>query len=321
MKFTAYPLKMRPIFKERVWGGSNLKTALNKKIYGHKKIGESWEISTVGENISIIENGKYRNVSLLELVNDYSEQLLGGNFKNSTVFPLLYKFIDATENLSVQLHPDKEKAFKLEKKYIGKTEGWYIIKSKTNKIILDFDKKLSYADIKKEIRNNQIENILNYHTAAAGDFVYIPAGTVHAILANTLIAEIQEPSDITYRLYDWNRNLADRPLNIEKCLISLKNNRKQLLQITACKSSGIVNLFHNKIFKIDLLTSKKSAFYSNNYFIILSNLGGNCSIEIFNSSREEFQFNKGETILMPAVIDYFKIKSKKNTHILAITKI
>nr|MBP7653236.1 mannose-6-phosphate isomerase [Candidatus Dependentiae bacterium] len=147
-KFFSYPIKFIPIFKENIWGGKNLQVFLNKKLPQNKKIGESWEISTVGKNISTVANGKYKGVTLLELVNEFKIDLLGEKYKKASEFPLLFKFLDASENLSVQIHPDNNTAKKYENSNSGKSECWHIIHTENKKIILGVNDKIHLNKIK-----------------------------------------------------------------------------------------------------------------------------------------------------------------------------
>ena len=303
--FFSYPIKFFPIFKENVWGGRNLKNLLNKPLPKNKNIGESWEISTVKNNISVISNGKYKGITLLELIKKFPVELLGSKYKNHKEFPLLYKFLDASENLSVQVHPDNSNSDK-EKLPGGKSECWHIINTENNKIILGVNEKLNLNNIKKLIKSNNFDSVLNYRKIKNGDTIYVPAGTVHAILKGTLIAEIQQPSDITYRFFDWNRNLLERPLQIEHCLKSIKKNRLKNLTpipkvILKNKSFEITRLFKNKLFSINSAVFQNECVLKKQpeSFRILSNLSRDCKIG-FSSEKKVCNFRKGETVLIPA---------------------
>ncbi len=206
MDLPVYPIKFQPILKEKVWGGTKLKNLLNKNA-ATSVIGESWEISDVENNISVVANGKLKGQTISSLVQNYKEALMG-HYVYKTYgkkFPLLFKFIDAKENLSVQLHPD-DKLAKERHNSFGKTEMWYIIQNDKNaELIIGFNKKVLVEEFVQHIEKGTIETLLHKQNIKKGDAFYITPGLVHAIGAGTLLAEIQQTSDITYRIYDWNR--------------------------------------------------------------------------------------------------------------------
>lgn len=190
-----YPVKLNPVFKSAIWGGNRL----NK----NESIAEAWLLTVRGDGMNTIENGIYKNMKL----SDY----LKSNEQN---FPLLVKIIDAGDKLSIQVHPNK-------------TEAWYIIDAGEDaQLVYGFKKNYTIEEIKQALDNNYIEDLLNYVNVKAGEIYFIPTGLVHAIGRNVLIAEIQQNSNITYRLYDYNRRQADgslRDLHIEESLKSIKH--------------------------------------------------------------------------------------------------
>ncbi|HPG29613.1 MAG TPA: class I mannose-6-phosphate isomerase [bacterium] len=323
--FISYPIKFFPIFKENVWGGKNLKNILNKNLPKNKNIGESWEISTVKNNVSVISNGKYKSLPLLELVRKYPVELLGYKYKNHKEFPLLYKFLDASENLSVQTHPDNISSGN-NKSLCGKSECWHIINTSNNKIILGVNEKFNLNKIKKLIKSNDFDSVLNYRKIKNGDTIYVPAGTVHAVLKGTLIAEIQQPSDITYRFFDWNRNLPERPLQIGQCLKSIKKTRFKNLTpapkvILKNDNFEITRLLKNKLFNINLAVFQNECILENlkDSFRILSNISRDCKIR-FSSGKKTYGFRKGETVLIPAAVSgNLILNSSGQTRILDIS--
>lgn len=202
---TLYPLKFEPILKEKVWGGNKLNTLFQKEAIG--EIGESWEISGVNENVSVVSNGSLKGKSLNWLLEVYKHKLVGRkvyrHFGNT--FPLLFKLIDACEDLSVQVHPDDFLAKKRHNSF-GKTEMWYILDvEKEGRLILGFNEKMSQKKYLKALSENRITEILKSEPVKKGDAFILKPGTVHAIGAGVLLAEIQQTSDITYRIYDWER--------------------------------------------------------------------------------------------------------------------
>jgi mannose-6-phosphate isomerase len=201
-----YPIKFKPIPKQKIWGGDKLKTLLKKPFF-KSNIGESWEISNVEGDISIVANGQYKNESLTSLIKTYKAALVGEEIYNQfgDQFPLLIKFIDANQDLSVQLHPNDQLAQKRHLSF-GKTEMWYIMESDAAaRLVLGFKENIDAVGYIKKLAQNTLPQILNEVPISKGDAFFIPTGTVHAIGAGTVLAEIQQTSDITYRVFDWNR--------------------------------------------------------------------------------------------------------------------
>ncbi len=199
-------LKFTPILKEKIWGGEKLMTRLHKKS-NKKNIGESWEISDVEGDVSIVSNGVLRGKSLKELITIYKGNLVGNHvYKQfNDKFPLLIKYIDAKKPLSIQLHPHDELAKKRHNSF-GKTEMWYVMQADQEaNLIVGFKKNTSKQEYAYHLENKSLTDILNFDEVAHGDVYFIPTGRVHAIGAGVLLAEIQQTSDITYRVYDWDR--------------------------------------------------------------------------------------------------------------------
>ncbi|MBR2290466.1 MAG: class I mannose-6-phosphate isomerase [Clostridia bacterium] len=197
---------LEPVFKDYIWGGYKLKNQLNKKS-PFEKTAESWEISCNPNGICTVRDGELKGEKLSDIYADSSkkEAIFGTNCGKYTEFPILIKFIDAMNNLSIQVHPDDEYARQNGFPY-GKNEMWYVMGCEENaKLIAGMSKVVSKEELKDIIENNQIKNYLNEVPVKTGDSVYIPAGTLHAIMSGLLICEIQQNSDITYRVYDWDR--------------------------------------------------------------------------------------------------------------------
>ena len=218
-----YPLIFEPELKEKIWGGRKLETILGKKLPPDVPIGESWE--AYGGNV--VAYGDYRGMTVDQLVDELGSDLLGKSIWESYdgIFPLLFKYIDANEFLSVQVHPDDEYARTKAGYPKGKTESWYIVYAEPGaKLVHGWKKDTSPEEVEDAVRNNKLEELLEYIDVQAGDVVFAPAGTVHAIGGGILLAEIQENSDITYRLYDWGRVGFDgkpRELHIKESLETL----------------------------------------------------------------------------------------------------
>ena len=201
-----YPLQFQPILKERIWGGTKLKTYLNKPI-SSDTTGESWEISTVENEVSVISNGAFAGKSLTDLIDKFPNELLGTKVysKFGKQFPLLFKYLDAREDLSIQVHPNDELAKKRHNSF-GKTEMWYVMQADDDaKLIIGFKDNSSEKEYLDNLENNSLLTILDVKKVNQGDAFFLETGTIHAIGAGTVIAEIQQTSDITYRLYDFDR--------------------------------------------------------------------------------------------------------------------
>lgn len=203
---SVYPLLFDPIYKQRIWGGRNLQRLLDKDLPGEGPIGESWELADLPSDESVVATGPEKGRTLHELVERWGRDLLGTAELCQGRFPLLIKFLDAEDVLSVQVHPDKKAAAEMGGDVRPKYEAWYVVEARPGAVI--------YCGLKSEVtkemlvaasRDGTVGDLLNKYDAKAGDCFYLPAGTVHALGAGLVIAEPQTPSDVTYRLFDWNR--------------------------------------------------------------------------------------------------------------------
>ena len=210
-------LKLKPVFKEMIWGGGKLGTIYGKPIPSDRT-GESWEAAEHKNGCSLVDGGKYDGMKITEALSDMDG--MGSLNAGAEKFPLLIKFIDANDKLSVQVHPDDAYAAELEQGELGKTEMWYILDAAPGaKLIYGFDRDVTREEYAEAIKEGRLNELLNFVDARKGDVFFIPAGRVHAICDGLLIAEIQQNSDTTYRLFDWNRvdkNGNPRQLHIEK---------------------------------------------------------------------------------------------------------
>jgi len=214
---TLYPLKLEALSLEKVWGGHKLAQTFQPALPPDRPIGEVW---AVWGNLAV-ENGPFRGVKLDELVQRFPLQILGSRLAASQMetFPLLVKLLDAGDTLSVQVHPDDAYAQKHEGESFGKAEAWYILDVEPGaQLIHGARKSLTRAEVAQAIEAGTFQEKLEYVQVAAGDVVYNPPGTIHALGAGLLLYELQQSSDLTYRFYDWNRNDPNRPLHIEKSL-------------------------------------------------------------------------------------------------------
>lgn len=309
-----YPLKFAPIFDEKIWGGQKLKTDLGKDCGHLPNCGESWEISGVQGNISVVSNGYLAGNNLEELIEIYMGDLVGDKVyeKFSVEFPLLIKFIDANDDLSIQVHPNDELAKKRHQAF-GKTEMWYVLQAdKGAKLNSGFNQKIDKETYLKKLNDKKLTDILNFEEVKAGDVYFIPAGRVHAIGKGILLAEIQQTSDITYRIYDYNRkdtNGKERDLHTELALdaidFSCHETYKTDYHSILNESSEIAkcNYFTTNILEFDTPIAKD--IYGLDSFVIYICVEG--EYEITSPGTTE-KVKKGETILVPASFSQFQLK-------------
>jgi mannose-6-phosphate isomerase len=225
-RMKAYPLKLKPIYKQRIWGGQKLREVFDKDIPAGKKIGESWELADLPNDKSVIANGEFAGQTLGSVIQQYPREITGDE-DFAGPFPLLIKFLDAQDILSVQVHPDPKTCERLGKGQ-PKTESWYIISAAPDAVIYKGLKQgVTKEQFAQAIGNGTVAELLAKVPVEAGQCHFLPAGTAHSIGAGLLIAEIQTPSDTTYRVFDWNRvDDADKPreLHIEEALESIHFN-------------------------------------------------------------------------------------------------
>jgi mannose-6-phosphate isomerase len=296
-----YPLKFEPIYKKRIWGGQKLREIFNKDIPPLEKIGESWELADLLDDKSVIINGELAGQTLNSAIKKYPKEITGAqNF--SGTFPLLIKFLDAEDILSVQVHPDSEACRRMGKGD-PKTECWYIIFAAPGAVIYRGLKKgVTKEEFSKAIKMGTVAELLEKVPVGAGQCHFLPAGTAHSIGAGLLIAEIQTPSDTTYRVFDWNRvddTGKSRPLHIEEALESINFNAAgSNFPITT-----VGRLVDCECFKIDkghqakgcetLLSPGKMKT-----LIILAGFG-----TILGDDGSLVEFSAGDCLLVPAVYE------------------
>jgi len=312
MKHELYPFIFEDIFKEKVWGGRALEKYLNKKLPPGKKIGESWEISGYGHDKSVIANGPYRGKTLKDLV---QEKLLGRNIhkKYGERFPLLVKFLDACDKLSVQVHPDDECARRLGEEDPGKTEAWYVIHAEPGAAVYAGLKECpGDFDMDRLLRSGEIGDALRRLEVRAGDVIGLPAGTVHAIGAGVLLAEVQQNSDNTYRLYDWGRMGLDgkpRELHVEKAKKAVKMENRpsastgELIEEGACKKYNLFFCDKFRMFKYEAAAGAVIKERQEEFSVYLT-LAGKGKV-VYEGGETATQ--KGRSILVPAQVESFEI--------------
>ena len=307
--FVGYPLQFQPILKERIWGGNKL-AQLGKELSG-EAIGESWEISMIDTDVNIITEGVYQGKSLAELIEMFPQEVLGTKVfeKYGTQFPLLFKFLDAKTDLSIQLHPNDELAKERHNSF-GKTEMWYIMQADENaRIILGFKNDSSPEEYVQHLENKTLPNVLQEYYVKKGDVFFIETGTIHAIGGGILLAEIQQTSDITYRVYDWDR-VDDqgnaRELHVDLALDAI-NYRKKDPKINYTQNVNQENqLVDCPFFTTNYipLSGTYSVNKTNECFLVYICTEGNVQLETETGC---FEFTKGNTFLIPAVLTHFSL--------------
>jgi mannose-6-phosphate isomerase len=312
-----YPLKFTPICKEKIWGGERLKELLNKKFGKLINCGESWEISGIENEISVVANGFLKGNNLEELIEIYMGDLVGEKAYDQfgIEFPLLIKYIDAKEKLSIQVHPNDELA-KERHGTFGKTEMWYVIHADEGaRIVTGFNRTLSGEEYVEYFEKGQLESILNYETVKEGDVFFIPAGRIHAIGEGIVLAEIQQTSDATYRIYDFNRlddsgNLRELHTDLALDAIDFKFEKNYRISYKPLDNFSIP-LVECQYFTSNILpiTAKvERDFTESDSFVIYMCIEGEYKI---SWEEGDMEVVKGETILVPALIGNFTLKPSK----------
>ncbi len=290
--------KMNPVFKEYLWGGHKLKEVYEKDT-PYDITAESWEIASHKNGETTVCGGEDNGLTIKELTDKYKEKLLGDKIYNDSYnkFPLLIKLIDARDNLSAQVHPNDEQAARLENGELGKTEMWYVMEAEEGAgLIYGFKQDITKKQFKVAIEDNKIMDYVNFVECKKGDCFFIPAGMLHAIGKGLLIAEIQQNSDTTYRVYDYDRRDASgnaRELHIDKAVDITSTNKTDL--ITKTPETGI--LVECKYFTTEKINlhGEHNIKVCKDRFEILIICEGSVSV---NGTR----YKKGDTLLVPAYI-------------------
>ena len=319
-----YPLKFDPILKEKVWGGNALETHYNKKPVGLNNIGESWEISAVSDNLSVINNGFLAGNNIEELIEVYMGDITGDSIfeKFGKEFPLLFKFIEAREDLSIQVHPGDALAKERHQGY-GKTEMWYILEGEKNaRIYTGFKEGVTKEMYEESLINGKIADLLNVETAEPGDTFFTPAGRIHAIGAGTVLIEIQQSSDLTYRISDWNRIISgDKPreLHLDLALDAIdftaagKNKIRKEPELNKTENLVDCEFFNTNVILFNSTLSKE--YYFNDSFVVYICIEGEFLIRWDGLSEK---VSKWETVLLPAMIKEVILEPLREAKLLEI---
>lgn len=310
-----YPLKFSPIYKEKIWGGRNLQRLYNRSLPNSMPIGESWELTDLVEGVSINCCGEYSGRTLTDLTQNLGERLLGKTKPMADGrFPLLLKILDANDILSLQVHPDREAAAKIGGDAAMKTECWYVIESRDGYIYKGLKPGVTPELFRKAIENDRAEDCVRKISCKTGDFHYLPAGTVHAIGPGLVIAEVQTPSDTTYRVTDWGRG---REIHVEKSMESI---HFEVASDTAPGANG-ETLLVTDFFTIANHTAKVqySTALTTNCCSAIMLLDGKCEIRHNGDTESVVAVDSGDTVLLPAALDSPKITALTDAKWLEIT--
>lgn len=301
-----YPLKFKPILKSTIWGGNKI-IPFKHLDCQQEQVGESWEISDVKGDESIVANGADAGKNLTQLMNEYKEKLVGKeNYERfHGEFPLLIKFIDAQQDLSIQVHPDDELAMKRHNSR-GKTEMWYVIGTAEGAHLRSgLSQKITPEEYARRIADNTICDVLADYQIHAGDVFFLPAGRIHSIGAGSFIAEIQETSNITYRIYDFNRkdkngNTRELHTELSKDAIDYTVHEDYRTHYTPKQNEGVelVKCRHFTTSVYDLTEPMTVDYSELNSFVIYICMEGSCKVT--DNEGNELQLRAGESVLFPA---------------------
>lgn len=293
-------IKLTPAFKDYLWGGNRL-----KERYGFKNdldvVAEAWELSAHRDGESVVSSGRHKGLNFSKYIETVGKEILGWKCAPLQSFPMLVKFIDAKDDLSIQVHPDDDYALEHENQY-GKNEMWYVVDSEPGSgIYIGFNKNVDRSEVQERINNNTITEVLNFHPTKPGDIFFIPAGTVHAICKGNLICEIQQSSNCTYRLYDYDRKDKFgnvRELHLDKALNVLNYDKFDVLKGNiACK------YFETEIVEVE----EKIIHISDDSFVSIIVIDGNGEMSIDDYKLDVYA---GDSLFIPAKKNVLNIKGK-----------
>ena len=324
-----FPLIFAPIFKPKPWGGRKLESLLGKKLPGGVAVGESWELADLEEEQSVVAGGPARGKTLGALVQEWGTGLTGRAQLIDGRFPLLLKFLDARENLSVQVHPDAATAEALGGRVRVKHEAWYVVDAASGGAIYRGLVEGTNADaLRSAVEEDRIESVLRRVEVRKGDCFYLPSGTVHALGAGVVVAEVQTPSDITYRLYDWDRVDSDsgkpRTLHIEEALRCVSFDEipagVEERQHVASVWTAVTSLVRAPAFNIERVRMVQGVEQPIPHaeMVIWMVLEGAGSVRCLDL-KEPLLFRRGDTVLLPAALREGVVSAHENCMWLEVT--
>ncbi len=323
------PLVFEPILKPKIWGGRRLASCLNKSLPPEVGVGESWEVADLEEDQSVARGGPARGRTLGELVKEWGPDLLGPAALVDNRFPLLIKYLDAREHLSVQVHPGQAMARRLGGSVRVKNEAWYVIAADNNGCIYrGFQPGVTHADFRAAIENHTVESILKRIPVKAGRGYFLPSGTVHALGAGVLVAEVQTPSDITYRVWDWGRSDPStgrgRELHIPEALecasfepvdpATEKRSHVATVWSTATRLITCESFIIERVHIIDGIDQS----LPRGHLAVWMMLEGRARIT-YSPTAEPCEFVGGDTVVLPAALDHARVQTDMDCVWLEVT--
>lgn len=318
-----YPLKFDPIYQYRLWGGRKLEHLLSKPLPENEPIGEAWLLSDRKDHASKVSEGMLKGTTITELMEEFRYEIMGKNGKHFEQFPLLLKFLDCKEVLSVQVHPSDDQKEYIPKGDTGKTEAWIVLETGEDSLIYAGLKKgTTKENLLESIRNKSVSDRLHSFVPKKGDAVFIHSGTVHT-LGGTVVFEVQENSDVTFRLYDWDRTDAKtgkpRDLQVENAIACIDFDQVDIGPVTPVESKDLKNaekLFDNEHFKLWNIQSKTEltiGFKAEPAIIVCTEGKGTMKY-----NDKEYSIGKGEVMLLPAIIGQLELQPENEITILQI---
>ncbi|MBJ7881733.1 type I phosphomannose isomerase catalytic subunit [Gelidibacter salicanalis] len=318
-----YPLKFEPLYQYRLWGGRRLEHLLSKPLPKEEPVGEAWLLSDRKDHASKVVDGALKGKTITELMQKYPVEIMGKNSRHLERFPLLLKFLDCHEVLSVQVHPSDNQRAYIPKGDTGKTEAWIVLETADDSIIYAGLKKgTTKKDLMEAIENNSVSDKLHRFIPKVDDAVFIQSGTLHT-LGGAVVFEVQENCDVTFRLYDWDRNDPKtgkpRELQVEKAIACIDYHQVEIGPITPIKSAEVKNaeqLFDNEHFKLWRIESDTPVDVGfEKEPVILVCIEGSGSMDYQN---EAYAISKGEVLLLPAIVGQLQLNPENKITLLQI---
>jgi len=303
-----YPLKFDPLYMEKIWGGNNLERLFGRQLPAGKKIGESWEIADLPGVSSIVSNGPLAGKHLSELVTKHGRDLLGETGDGR--FPVLLKILDANDVLSIQVHPDEAAAEKVGGNAVPKTECWYVLESRNGYMYKDLLAGTTREAFAEAIRLGEAEKLVRKIECKSGDFFYLPAGTIHALGKGVVVAEIQTPSDTTFRVSDWGRG---REIHVEESLESINFAKPGKNEKAATGPPG--TLLKSDHFSVQLKNGPAGTRAAEKHSVCICQM----VLKGCGTVSEHVRFTAGDTILVPASFQEYSMEFSEDTEWLEIT--
>ncbi len=320
-----YPLKLEAVYKQTIWGGNKLRDKFYKKS-GLESVGESWELACHESGVSKVINGELAGIGIDEVFSKYGDEVIGRKIQNLGEYPILLKLIDARGLLSIQVHPTDDYAKKHENGSLGKTEAWYILDAIEGAFLyLGFKDGVNKYDLEKALKGGgDVLEFFNKVYVKAGDVVNIEAGLLHAIGEGIVLLEIQENSDITYRVYDYDRvdaNGNKREIHVEKALEVLNFELSSDIKIDKAPKifawGKKYEYISNKYFRLDKIVLEDECDFYNEDYSVLTCIDGGFEVVY---DKGNLMINKGETVILPFVMDKCKLKTENKAEIIVINE-